>query len=54
MMKGDDGAWTITVGPLRPAIYNYTFNVNGLSVIDPVNPMVKLGERTSSSMFEVH
>jgi enterochelin esterase family protein len=41
------------VGPLAPAIYNYTFRIDGVSVIDPVNPAVKLGERTSESMVEV-
>jgi enterochelin esterase family protein len=53
MTEGDDGVWSITVGPLNPAIYNYSFWVNGVQGIDPVNPMVKLGDRTSSSMFEV-
>src|SRR5690349_19772366 len=53
MTKGDDGVWTGTVGPLNPAIYDYTFRISGVSVLDPVNPMIKLGERTSSSMFEV-
>jgi enterochelin esterase-like enzyme len=53
MKKGDDGIWTITVGPLRPALYTYVFLVNGVRVLDPVNPMIKLGERSSESMFEV-
>jgi enterochelin esterase-like enzyme len=53
LVKGDDGYWTITVGPLAPAVYNYTFSVDGVRDIDPVNPMVKLGDRSSESMFEV-
>jgi enterochelin esterase-like enzyme len=53
MTKGDDGLWTATLGPLNPAIYSYTFRVNGVSVLDPVNPMIKLGERSSESMFEI-
>jgi enterochelin esterase-like enzyme len=53
MTKGDDGVWTATLGPLSPAIYSYTFRVNGVAVLDPVNPMIQLGERNSSSMFEV-
>jgi len=53
MAKGEDGVWTVTLGPLNPAIYSYTFRVNGVSVLDPVNPMIQLGERSSSSMFEV-
>ena len=53
LTKGDDGIWTITVGPLNPAVYAYTYTVDGVRLIDPVNPMVKLGDRSSDSMFEV-
>src|SRR5437016_5823313 len=53
LTKADDGVWSVTLGPLNPAIYSYTFRVNGVSVLDPVNPMIQLGERGSSSMFEV-
>src|ERR1700733_132918 len=35
MTKGDDGVWTVTLGPLNPAIYSYTFRLNGVSVLDP-------------------
>jgi enterochelin esterase family protein len=34
-------------------VYNYTFTVNGVHTIDPYSPMVKLGDRSSESMFEV-
>jgi enterochelin esterase-like enzyme len=54
MQKGEDGTWTFTSGALHPAIYSYTFLVDGVRVLDPYNPMIKLGERTSESMFEVH
>src|SRR3954452_9277800 len=51
LQKADDGVWSATVGPLAPAIYSYTFRIQGVSVLDPVNPMIKRGERTSESMF---
>jgi enterochelin esterase-like enzyme len=38
MKKADDGVWSVTVGPLEPGAYRYNFNVDGLRVIDPVNP----------------
>lgn len=53
MQKGDDGIWTVTTAPLHPAIYSYNFVIDGVSDLDPVNPVIKPGERTSSSMFEV-
>ncbi|MCU1339161.1 MAG: putative esterase, partial [Bryobacterales bacterium] len=30
MTKGPDGVWTLTLGPLRAAVYNYRFTVNGV------------------------
>jgi enterochelin esterase family protein len=53
MTKGEDGVWSIKVGPLNPAMYNYTLTVNGVSTIAPNNTMVKLGDRSHESMFEV-
>jgi enterochelin esterase-like enzyme/beta-lactamase class A len=53
MQRGDDGLWSVTLGPLNPAIYSYSFRVNGVSVLDPSNPMIKQGESGSASMFEV-
>ena len=54
MTKGADGTFTATAGPLRPALYNYTFSVNGVRVVDPTNPMVGAGDRSSGpSLFEI-
>lgn len=53
MKRAEDGTWSITVGPLNAAVYNYTFSIDGVRDIDPGNPMVKLGDRSSESMFEV-
>jgi len=40
MTKGDNGVWEVTLGPLEPGAYRYTFNVGGLSVVDPRNPAI--------------
>jgi enterochelin esterase family protein len=54
MTKGADGTWTATVGPLRPAIYNYGFAIAGVRVVDPANPMLQTGDRTAGlALFEV-
>lgn len=37
MIKGDSGLWTVTVGPLKPEYYGYTFVIDGVSVLDPGN-----------------
>jgi enterochelin esterase-like enzyme len=40
MTKGENGVWELKVGPLPAGAYRYTFNVNGLTVIDPRSPAV--------------
>lgn len=41
MVKGADGVWSITVGPLPPEIWSYNFSVQGVMMPDPSNPAVK-------------
>jgi enterochelin esterase family protein len=38
MTRGEDGVWTITVGPLSPAFLFYGFYVDGVASLDPANP----------------
>jgi len=51
--KDDQGVWSITVGPLVPDFYSYSFTVDGVRTIDPKNPMVKQGIASLESMFLV-
>jgi len=53
MTKGADGVWSITAGPLEPNGHLYFFNLDGLAVADPINPVVKLRQRTSASLVEI-
>src|SRR5215475_11134155 len=41
MTKGDKGVWELTLGPIASGSYRYNFNVNGVAVIDPRNPLVR-------------
>jgi enterochelin esterase family protein len=43
MTKGDNGVWTVTIGPLPPDIYTYAFNVDGVIALDPRNTNTKMG-----------
>lgn len=53
MTRNPGGLWTITVGPLAPGLYLYSFNLDGVTLTDPVNPRIKLRSRTSASIVEV-
>ena len=54
LTKDNQGVWSVTLGPLEPDVYTYSFSIDGVTTIDPRNPLVKLGARAStSSMLEV-
>src|SRR5580704_16503507 len=53
MTKGDDGVWSITIGPVEPETYTYTFLVDDLSILDMANPNIKLGLAVDASVVEV-
>ena len=40
LTKGPNGVWEITIGPLDAGAYRYTFNVDGVGVIDPRSPSI--------------
>ena len=51
MTKDDKGVWSLTVGPLKPEFYTYTFVVNGVQALDPSNSLTSRdGSRYSSSL----
>ena len=41
MIKDATGLWSVTVGPLPPDLYSYTFDLDGASVTDPINRRAK-------------
>ncbi len=53
LTKGDGGVWTLTAGPLAPSTYIYGFDIDGVAVPDPINPLVKLRARGSGSLVTV-
>jgi enterochelin esterase-like enzyme len=49
MRKGEDGIWSVTIGPLTPEMYVYYFIVDGVRLTDPSNPQLKIGYVTSTT-----
>jgi enterochelin esterase-like enzyme len=52
MTKGEEGVWELAVGPLPPGSYRYNFGVDGVRVLDPVNPATS--ESNSNAWSLVH
>jgi enterochelin esterase-like enzyme len=53
LTKDEQGVWSITVGPLTPDFYSYTFNVDAVRTVDPKNPMIKPGISSLDNMLLV-
>ena len=53
-IKGEDGIWTLTVGPLKPDMYAYHFNVDGMQITDPSNTYAAFTAMPPYSQLIVH
>ena len=53
MQRGADGEWTVTLGPAAPDMYPYCFVVDGISVMDPLNPQYFPNEGFKNSLLEI-
>ncbi len=51
LIKNDTGMFMITVGPLKPELYGYTFTVDGVTAIDPNNVQVRRDGTRYQSYF---
>ena len=53
MTKDSIGIWSVTVGPVEPDIYPYSFKVDGVTVMDPANVAFFPNERFKASLVDI-
>jgi enterochelin esterase family protein len=53
MNKGDSGVWSVTLGPVKPDMYPYNFQVDGIQVADPGNSAIFPNEGFQNSIIEI-
>ncbi|AKD53831.1 esterase [Spirosoma radiotolerans] len=53
MTKDAQGIWSVTVGPVKPDIYPYSFRVDGVTVMDPANVAFFPNERFKASLVDI-
>ncbi|WP_165795966.1 esterase [Siphonobacter curvatus] len=53
LTKNEQGIWSVTVGPVKPDIYPYSFQVDGVTVMDPANVAFFPNERFKASLVDV-
>jgi enterochelin esterase family protein len=49
--KDEQGVWSITVGPLPPDFYSYSFTVDGVKTLDPKSAGIKQGIASLDNVF---
>jgi enterochelin esterase family protein len=52
--KGDDGIWSLTIGPVRPDMYAYLIRIDGVQVADPSNTIASFTGMPPYSELVVH
>jgi hypothetical protein len=52
--KGEDGIWTLKVGPIEPDMYAYHFVVDGMQICDPSNTIAAFTAMPPYSELIVH
>lgn len=53
MTKDSKGIWHVTLDPVEPDIYEYTFIVDGLQIVDPSNSWLKVWLRNAKNLVEI-
>jgi len=53
MTKDSAGLWNVTVGPIEPGVWEYSFQVNGLTMIDPGNSAIKPMRQPRTSILHL-
>ena len=53
MQKDEQGVWSLTTPALEPDLYGYSFVADGVSLIDPGNPLMKPNLLSTQSMVHV-
>jgi len=51
--EGENSIWTVTSEPIPAGVWEYRFVVDGLTVIDPSNPMLKPQREPNSSILHI-
>jgi len=52
LAKGDEGVWSVTIDVI-PGYYRYSFNLDGVTVVDPRNPATSESVSNVSSLLSV-
>jgi enterochelin esterase family protein len=53
MVHGADSIWSLTVPDVKPGVWEYSFLADGLSMVDPANPVLKPQRNPNTSILHI-
>src|SRR5438132_942983 len=53
LTRDEDGVWSATVEPVPAGVWEYSFQVDGLNVLDAANPVFKPQREPSKSILHI-
>ncbi len=53
LQKDEQGMWSVTIGPIRPDLYCYYFDVDGVRTLDPRNSTVRIQEPSPENLVDI-
>jgi enterochelin esterase-like enzyme len=53
LVQTDSGIWSVTLGPVKPDIYPYSFIVDGIRIMDPANRLYFPNEHFKRSLVDI-
>ena len=53
MVKDENGVWSATVGPMEAGVFEYSFTVNGVQMIDPGSAAIKPQRQPRTSILHI-
>src|SRR5262245_10342856 len=53
LTKGENGVWSVTAESIPPGVWEYSFTVDGLNVLDSLNPVFKPQREPSKSILHI-
>ncbi len=53
LIRGEDGLWSVTLDSVSPGIYEYSFIIDGVKMVDPGNPSLKPQRSPNTSILHL-
>lgn len=53
LQQDEQGMWSVTIGPIRPDLYCYYFDVDGVRTLDPRSSSVRIQEPSPENLVDI-